>query len=359
MAEANRLGCKVLWVSGNVSPHRHPLQYLRSLTNGHLDVRQSLWHTTLWTLPPVRFWKKTQLVNRFHAAHIRLALKRIGCVNPVLLLYTPEELELAKLLPRVAIVYWTGDEVTLPGEQHLLDSADLVLGVSTETVIQKRTMTSAAVFQTSTGVPFEMFYKFFRTQSIPADLRHLPRPIIGYGGTITGTRIDLTLLDYLASVNRNASFVFVGPLHDDARSFVGARENVHYLGCKRYEDWPMYINAFDVCIVPYLLNRFNSGSNPLKVYEYLALGKSVVATPVPAIVELSPVVTIANTPSAFNDAVRLALSEEPSSATLQARLDVARRHSTASIATRMLEILSRGDQVDRSSAAHSLGTVAL
>jgi glycosyltransferase involved in cell wall biosynthesis len=54
--------------------------------------------------------------------------------------------------------------------------------------------------------------------------------------------------------------------------------NVHFLGRKPLEALPSYIHSFDVCINPQLVNPITIGNYPLKVDEYLAMGKPVVAS---------------------------------------------------------------------------------
>ena len=54
--------------------------------------------------------------------------------------------------------------------------------------------------------------------------------------------------------------------------------NVHLLGPKPHEQIPDYIAAFDVCLIPYVVDDFTSNISPAKLNEYLALGKPVVST---------------------------------------------------------------------------------
>lgn len=49
-----------------------------------------------------------------------------------------------------------------------------------------------------------------------------------------------------------------------------------FTGKVPYEQVPLYINASDVCVVP--KKPLNSGYSPLKLYEYMACGKPVIAT---------------------------------------------------------------------------------
>lgn len=54
--------------------------------------------------------------------------------------------------------------------------------------------------------------------------------------------------------------------------------NVYFLGKKPVETLPAYINSYDVCINPQMVNDITNGNYPLKIDEYLAMGKPIVAT---------------------------------------------------------------------------------
>ena len=53
-------------------------------------------------------------------------------------------------------------------------------------------------------------------------------------------------------------------------------QNVIFTGTVPYEEVPQYINISDVCLV--VKKKMKSGYSPLKLYEYMACGKPVVAT---------------------------------------------------------------------------------
>lgn len=44
------------------------------------------------------------------------------------------------------------------------------------------------------------------------------------------------------------------------------------------DELPAYITAYDVCINPQMVNDITDGNYPLKIDEYLAMGKPTVAT---------------------------------------------------------------------------------
>jgi glycosyltransferase involved in cell wall biosynthesis len=105
------------------------------------------------------------------------------------------------------------------------------------------------------------------------------------------------------------SFVFVGNASTEITD-LGARENVWLLGQKPYEQIPHYGKCFDVAIMPWCQNRWIEGCNPIKLKEYLALGKPVVSTPFPELRQYLDVVYVAKTPEEFTGCIRHALEND-------------------------------------------------
>jgi glycosyltransferase involved in cell wall biosynthesis len=85
--------------------------------------------------------------------------------------------------------------------------------------------------------------------------------------------------------------------------------NVHLLGRRSYESLPEYCKAFDVAILPFVVNELTLAANPLKLREYLAAGLPVVATPLPEILKLNALVRMARTPEEFLREIEVLLKE--------------------------------------------------
>src|SRR5690606_22516961 len=77
------------------------------------------------------------------------------------------------------------------------------------------------------------------------------------------------------------NLVMVGPrnYYGHTNIDLDAIPNLHFLGSKRLEQLPSYLAHFDVLILPFLINEVTRSIYPLKINEYLASGKPVVATP--------------------------------------------------------------------------------
>lgn len=115
--------------------------------------------------------------------------------------------------------------------------------------------------------------------AMPDDMAGISKPIIGYSGAISGTRLDKEIFCHIAEQLPQCSVVLVGPVTDgfDAEA-LQKFPNIHFLGVKSPAAVPAYVFHFDVCINPQLVNQLTVGNYPRKADEYLAMGKPMVAT---------------------------------------------------------------------------------
>jgi glycosyltransferase involved in cell wall biosynthesis len=119
----------------------------------------------------------------------------------------------------------------------------------------------------------------------PQDMVGIPRPIIGYCGAITSMRLDESLLIYIADTLPNMSVVLVGPTDSYfEKSILNTKRNIFFLGPKKPEQTPAYIQHFTICVNPQSVNPLTIGNYPRKIDEYLASGKPVVATETQAMI---------------------------------------------------------------------------
>lgn len=207
-------------------------------------------------------------------------------------------------------------------------------------------------------VPFGCDSGLFATSDeapAPPDVR-LPAPVAGFIGYL-GDRIDIRLLEAVAE--RGRSLLLVGPRHPRfaiaAMASLLDRPNVQWVGPKRFEELPSYQRIIDVGLVPYSPSAFNLGSFPLKTLEYLAAGRAVVATDLPAVRWLNTeLVAVARDPESFADAVDRALGQPRTAELIARRRGFAAKHSWANRAADFSEILgvpaTRANAFVRSSA---------
>jgi len=177
----------------------------------------------------------------------------------------------------------------------------------------------------------------------PASDVPLGSPLAAFVGHLN-SRTDLALLEGVAEAG--IGLLLIGPKDDTFEPVRFARlisrPNVAYLGRRPYEELPSYLKLVDVGLVPYGATEFNRWSFPMKTLEYLAAGRPVVATPLPAIRSLdTDLVTLAETPAEFAASVRrqAELARQPE--LVARRRAFASTHSWADRADRLVQLLAQ------------------
>jgi glycosyltransferase involved in cell wall biosynthesis len=186
-----------------------------------------------------------------------------------------------------------------------------------------------------------------RPQDLPADppndIAHLPRPLIGYVGTLED-RVDWALMARVGETNPTASIVLVGrvggdgdaPWQADRRRCL-AMPNVHAIGWRAQSTIDAYNRSFDVGLIPYRVDHpFNVACCPTKIMDYMAAGRPVVATDLPEC-RLYPQLFDVVTPDGFVSATESRLADVPDDGRASARLAFARENSCRKVAERLLD----------------------
>lgn len=101
------------------------------------------------------------------------------------------------------------------------------------------------------------------------------RPVFGFVGALFYW-IDYQVFLDLAAGFPGASIVLVGP--QDASvplADLAQHPNIHLAGPVPFAEVPSLVRGFDVCLNPFRPDAIGDTVNPIKLYEYLALGKPV------------------------------------------------------------------------------------
>jgi len=223
--------------------------------------------------------------------------------------YTPMMLPFSRHLESSVTVYDAMDELSkfkfapsqlLALEGELLKRADIVFtGGSSLYEAKKGRHSNIHCFPSS--VDRIHFLKARARQFDPADQEDLPKPRLGFYGVID-ERFDTDLLDKVAEMRPEWSFVMVGPVVKISQEDLPKRPNIHYLGGKTYAELPAYLSGWDVALMPFAMNESTQFISPTKTPEYLAGGKPVVSTPIKDVVRHYghlEGVQIASTPEEF------------------------------------------------------------
>jgi glycosyltransferase involved in cell wall biosynthesis len=237
-----------------------------------------------------------------------------------------------------AIVYDCMDELSLfrgsPPEMvrrdgELLAVADVVFAGGPK-ICRAKSELNANCFSFGCGVDAKHFARARDPKlSLPADVLDLLHPIFGYIGVVD-ERIDYDLLAALAD-SGNGSVVMVGPSTKVDPATFPRRANLHWLGGRDYADLPAYAKSFEVCLMPFALNRATEFINPTKALEYMGTGKPIISTRVEDVVmQFSDVVLIADShPDFIAKAARY--SAQPDQTRIKRGFELVKRNSWESI----------------------------
>jgi glycosyltransferase involved in cell wall biosynthesis len=143
-----------------------------------------------------------------------------------------------------------------------------------------------------------------RLFTIPDEMKMIKRPILGFVGSLD-SRIDQSLIKEILVKKPEISLVFVGPTMGNFSEFE-KNGRIFLLGNRDYKEIPNFIRQFDVALIPYIPEKAKA-VYPVKLHEYLILGKPVVSTNINEVMQFSEVVYIANSKEAFIEKIELAL----------------------------------------------------
>lgn len=108
------------------------------------------------------------------------------------------------------------------------------------------------------------------------------KPIIGYYGALASW-FDYDLIKHLAVQRPNYNIVLLGVKYDNSldKANINNFPNIYFLGSKNYNILQNYASKFSVCTIPFLINDITKATSPVKLFEYMALGKPIVTTAMP------------------------------------------------------------------------------
>ena len=328
-----------------------------ALPRGERSRGEGIKVLTLLQIPLHRF----ALVRWFNRLLILWTLRRLirkeKLHRPILWFLIPHlDQVIGQLGERLSVYYCIDDYAALPDvnpeavrrmDAATTRKADLVF-VASDTLLEGKRQLNPNTHHSPHGVDFAHFARAQDASlAIPADTAGLPRPVVGFFGLFERW-IALDLVDYLAAQRPQWTFLMIGRVAVPEAT-VPRRPNIHWVGRRPYESLPAYGKQFDAAIIPYHLTQQVLHSNPIKLREYLAMGKPIVSVSCPEIDRYGDVVAIARSPEEFLAKLDQALSRPPTPEEVRRRMDRVRAEGWEArldgvLQTVQLALASRGDE---------------
>lgn len=327
---------------GKVQTRRNSI---KGITDDINSINASLWtldpRTILesinWIPLPAIFDRFNHLNNKRLAQEINKAAKRLGFSD--ILLFIDNDFFRALYLPELLdgvqeTIYYIRDKlISQPyfrkhGErlEPMLMKKATIVTANSSYLAQYARQHNEASFDVGQGCDFEWLKK--PLAGMPSELTSLKGPMIGYVGALLELRLDIELLVKIATAKPEWNLVLVGPEDEAFRnSRLHQLPNVYFTGNRPADQLPAYINSFDVCINPQVINEMTIGNYPRKIDEYLALGKPVVATQTAAMLMFAPYVYLCEGREDYIRQITAALAESGDDPIRKKRVDFALSHT--------------------------------
>lgn len=159
-------------------------------------------------------------------------------------------------------------------ESLLMKKADIVTS-TTLSLKEKNKKWRDDIALMPNGVDFCIFQKSNVESPAPEDLTGIRRPIIIYVGAIYEW-FNLPLVRKMCDIHPEWGIVLIGPERILAKKTLP--KNLYYLGIKDWKLIPSYLKAADVGIIPFIETDLTRNVNPLKLYDYFAVGLPCVSS---------------------------------------------------------------------------------
>jgi glycosyltransferase involved in cell wall biosynthesis len=301
------------------------------------QLKDNLW---LWQpplLPPGRYYSTwlNRLGQSILVHHVKKLMGMLKMESPILWLYPPQSSPLLGEFGELLSIYHCIDhfsgnqdgvkrQVMQMEEKDLLQQVDIVFTHSQGLLKRYQGITRRQI----TLIPSAADVEYFQgTTSIDPLLSHIPHPRLCVMGTLDA-RLDGTLLLEMFHERPTWQLVLIGAIHRERINLRKLLElpNVHCMGPQPFERLPALLNGLDIFLIPYVLDELTRYISPIKLYEYLAVGKPVVSTNLPEISQFIPYIRMATGKADFIQQVEAALTTDTPDQQV-ARRNEAKKHS--------------------------------
>ncbi len=290
----------------------------RSIFKGLAPSGVGFWVYSPFTLPVHHISWASAFNQVLLRRQIRRVMRKLRMSDPVVWVVCPVACDTALNIQRSKLVYQRTDrsedypnvdaETITACDRKLKAQADLTIFVNARLYDEEAGQCRNAIYLDH-GVDFDMFASAESDSRRPPDIAAIQGPIAGYFGALDDHKLDVEFIKTIADLSPGISFVFVGKA---SHGFLCLAEktNVWLLGQKPYEQIPDYGKCFDVAILPWVKSRWTQAANPIKLKEYLALGKPIVSTSAfSEVQQYRDVIHVADTPEEFSQEIMKAVGE--------------------------------------------------
>ena len=173
------------------------------------------------------------------------------------------------------------------------------------------------IIDNKNGVILEDFTKIVEPAQEVQKIKSKGKPIVGYYGALTATWFDFDLVSNLVERHPEYEFILIGLIYPDANvektneyiDKLKQHDNFTYIPPIHYNEIPKYAKSWDVATIPFRINDITLSTSPVTLFEYMAMGLSIVTTPMPEC-KLYESVFVADSSEDFENKIKIAISQK-------------------------------------------------
>lgn len=164
---------------------------------------------------------------------------------------------------------------------YTLENKDIYVVCSADSlfydILNKRG--SENLILTSNGVDYEFFksYSKYNLEQSFLDIINNGKINLCYYGALAKW-IDYKLIKEIAKTNKYNIIIFGVKYDESYDENLKNNSNIYFLGSKDYKYLKYYAKKMDILMIPFLINNITKSTSPVKIFEYMALGKPIVTT---------------------------------------------------------------------------------
>jgi glycosyltransferase involved in cell wall biosynthesis len=295
--------------------------FQRSIDQGGEDLK-NIFICNPWIIPLVYNSTVMELNKSIMRAQFSRLLSRLEFNNYILWIGTPTAAFFLDIFDPSVLIYNPVDRYSafpfansaklVNYERFIASRSDAII-CTADAIRKDLEQYNGNCYTVTHGVDVDHFHSVLNNNDVPEDIRNIRGPIIGYIGGLS-ERVDWDLLLDVAIRYPNANLVLIGKRAMDGGgeglAKLKKQSNVHFLSYKDYKVLPDYLRTFSVCLIPYVINELLLAVDPIKLREYLAVGKPVVSVDLPEVRKLQDVVYIGKNNKDFVEKIGKAINED-------------------------------------------------
>jgi hypothetical protein len=328
-------------------------QRLRTLLKRQLTHEQGVWVLRPKAVVGVEPTRLSRLGTSIIRWQLFRTMTQLSLSHPKVILGLPNAFGIAQTITSpMNMVYYPVDDYAAFGwiersqiltlERAIVDHGIRVITPSPE-LGNRYAHWGAEVNIIEQGVHWDHFSKALGDHIETPDVPWLqslewPGSIVALTGTLDD-RIDIKYLLELAQILPSVLFLMVGPVASPRVGELQSVPNIRFTGPVAFDHLPYVLSRCSACLVPYVRNDLTTAMQPIKLREYLAAGRLVVGTELPALMGFSSDdVRTTNLPGVAAEFLRSASNEGPESKLR--RSDSMRSHTWAARAREVANCLA-------------------